>query len=167
MPFTPFHFGLSACLALPLNRYIDLPVFVLANVAIDIEPLVVMLFDFSYPLHGYAHTLLGATIIGIASGVIANYAKNPLTFVIKTMLRLPYSNSLKKYVFSGVLGTWLHILLDSTLYTDIKPFYPFSGNSLFGIVQSSTMYKYCAIAFIPAIVLYFLLVTIENKRKTL
>jgi hypothetical protein len=39
MPFTPCHFGPSACIALPLNRWIDLPVFLLANVAIDIEPL--------------------------------------------------------------------------------------------------------------------------------
>ena len=164
MPFTPFHFGVSACVALPLNRYIDLPVFVLANVAIDIEPLIVMIFDLAYPLHGYAHTLLGGTIIGVLCGVLANSAKSPLSFVIERMLRLSYSNSLKKYIFSGVSGTWFHIFLDSTLYTDIKPFYPFNSNPLFGIVQSDTVYKYCALAFIPAILLYFLLVKIENKK---
>jgi len=61
----------SACIALPLNRWIDLPVFLLANVAIDIEPLLVMTLNLSYPLHGYAHTLLGATLIGLGWGGIA------------------------------------------------------------------------------------------------
>ncbi len=39
MPFTPFHFGPSAVIALPLNRYIDIPTFLLANIAVDIEPI--------------------------------------------------------------------------------------------------------------------------------
>ncbi len=168
MPFTPFHFGPSCCIALPLNRYIDLPIFVFANVAIDIEPLIVMVFNLTYPLHGYAHTLLGATAIGILCGVLGNYAKNPLSFIMEKKLRLSYKNSFNKYVISGVLGTWLHVLLDSPLYTDIMPLYPFSRNNpLFGSIQSSAMYKYCALAYIPAVILYLLFVTIENKRKSL
>ena len=167
MPFTPFHFGPSACVALPLHRYIDLPVFVLVNVAIDIEPLIVMTFDLSYPLHGYAHTLLGGTIIGILCGILANYSKSYLRFVMEKILRLPYKNSLKKYILSGILGSWLHILIDSPLYTDIKPFYPFNGNPLFGVIQSDLMYRYCALAYIPAIVFYFLIITIVNRKKSL
>lgn len=166
MPFTPFHFGPSACISLPLNRYIDFPLFMLANVAIDFEPLVVMVFDLSYPLHGLAHTFVGATVVGLFCGVLANYAREPLTDLMKKILRLPYSSSLKKYVLSGIIGTWFHILLDSPLYTDIKPFYPFSNsNPLLGRIQSDTMYSYSAKAFIPAIALYLLAITIEYKKK--
>ena len=64
MPFTPFHFGPSATIAFPLRGKIDIPVFILANVAIGIEPLTVMILNLSYPLHGYAHSFLGG---GLAS----------------------------------------------------------------------------------------------------
>ena len=44
MPFTPYHFGPHGCVGLVLKRYLDLPVFMLANVAVDLEPLAVMVF---------------------------------------------------------------------------------------------------------------------------
>ena len=164
--FTPFHFGPSACISLPLNRYIDFPIFILANVAIDIEPLMVMLFDLSYPLHGLAHTLIGATTIGLSGGILTHYAREPLANLMKTILRLPYNSSIIKYAISGILGTWFHILLDSQLYSDIKPFYPFSNsNPLLGTIQSETMYNYCALAFIPAISIYLILRFIEYKTN--
>ncbi len=166
MPFTPFHFGPSACISLPLNRYIDFPVFVLANVAIDIEPLTVMIFDLSYPLHGLAHTFLGATIVGICLAIIAHNARGTLTGIMKKILRLPYSPCCKKYVFSGILGSWFHILLDSPLYTDIKPFHPFSNsNPLLETIETNTLYNYCAMSFLPAFALYLTTVFIEYKKK--
>ena len=166
MPLTPFHFGPSACIALPLKRYIDVPVFILANVAIDIEPLIVMNFHLSYPLHGMAHTFAGAAVIGICLGLIANWNKTHIQRLMEKMLRLQYAASLKKYILSGILGCWLHVLLDSPLYTDIKPFSPFSDlNPLFGAVQGSMVYKVCAYAFIPAIFFYILFVIWESKRS--
>ena len=71
MPFTPFHFGPSALIGLPLKRWIDIPVFVLANVVIDFEPLAVMVFQPDYPLHGYFHTLLIGGILGLIWGLAA------------------------------------------------------------------------------------------------
>jgi membrane-bound metal-dependent hydrolase YbcI (DUF457 family) len=166
MPFTPFHFGPSAFISLALMRYIDLPVFILANVAIDIEPLIVMVFKLSYPLHGMAHTFLSATIIGIFCGAIFHYFRKPISYTMTRIVRLPYSTSFKKYAVSGVLGAWFHILLDSPLYYDIKPFYPLSDkNPLLGLVPSEVMYKFCALTFIPAIMLYLLLITIEYKKQ--
>ncbi len=167
MPFTPFHFGPSACIALPLKRYIDFPTFMLANVTIDIEPLLVMVFDLSYPLHGFAHSFVGAAIVGIGLGVVANLAKGFIHRIMKNMLGLEYSSSIKQYLLSGMLGCEFHVLLDSPLYTDIKPFLPFSSiNPFMGLIQDSFMYKMCAYAFIPAIVIYILILIMEsNKRK--
>ena len=76
MPFTPFHFGPSASVAFPLKKYIDIPVFVLANVVIDLEPLTVMVFNLSYPVHGFFHTLLGGIFIGTLWGLVAYSMKN-------------------------------------------------------------------------------------------
>ena len=52
------------------KRTIDIPSFIFANVAVDIEPLIVINFGLKYPLHGYAHTLGGALIIGSDLGMI-------------------------------------------------------------------------------------------------
>jgi hypothetical protein len=45
-----FFFCPHACVALPLRRWIDVPVFIGANVVIDIEPLLVRLFRLNIPL---------------------------------------------------------------------------------------------------------------------
>ena len=37
MPFTPFHFGPHGCVGLPISKKINVLVFVLANVVVDIE----------------------------------------------------------------------------------------------------------------------------------
>jgi hypothetical protein len=56
MPFTPYHFGPHPCVALPLNRYIDIAVFIGANIMIELEPILVLTFKPNYPLQGYCHT---------------------------------------------------------------------------------------------------------------
>ena len=71
MPFTPYHFGPAAVVSLPLKKKIDIPVFILVNVVIDIEPLIVLIFKPEYPVHGYAHTLLFSLIIGTVFGFVA------------------------------------------------------------------------------------------------
>ncbi|MCK5707530.1 MAG: hydrolase [Candidatus Aureabacteria bacterium] len=162
MPFTPYHFGAHACIALPLRKRINILVFVLANVVIDIEPLSVMVFNLSYPLHGYAHTFLGAVIIGGIWGGIAYQFKKIFITLLK-ILKLPYEFTIKQYVFSGVFGSLLHVLFDAPLYTDIQPFYPIKANPLYGLISNPVMYKICFLLFIPAIILYSYTI-IRNKN---
>ena len=89
MPFTPYHFGAHACAALPINKNINILVFILANVVIDIEPLLVMLYNLDYPLHGYAHTFIGAAIVGSIWGVTA-YSCTILFEKGLKLLKLPH-----------------------------------------------------------------------------
>ena len=42
MPFTPLHLGPALFFGMVLLRYIDLPTFLVANVIVDIEPLVIL-----------------------------------------------------------------------------------------------------------------------------
>ncbi len=162
MPFTPFHFGAHACVALPFNKKINILVFLLANVIIDIEPLVVILFDLSYPLHGYAHTLLGAAIIGCIWGLIAYAGKKVFERILK-FLKLPHKFHLEQYIYSGISGALLHVLFDAPLYHDIRPFYPLKINTLYGLAGNSTMYKVCTFLFIPALLIYCC-VLIKNRK---
>ena len=153
MPFTPFHFGPSSCIALPLDRYIDVPTFVFANVVVDIEPLAVMVFGLNYPLHGYCHTFLIGILVGIFWASIS-YSFRGIFRTMMGFLRLSYTDSFGKLLLSAVLGIWFHVALDSFLYSDIKPLYPLEVNPIYGLVTQSTLYLICAISFIPALVIY-------------
>ncbi|MBI4844918.1 MAG: hydrolase [Candidatus Omnitrophica bacterium] len=166
MPFTPFHFGAHACVALPLNKKTgNILVFLLTNVIIDIEPLLVIIFNFSYPLHGYAHTFIGASILGGIWGIIAYQFKTIFEKILK-ILKLPPIFSMKQYIISGILGALLHVLFDTPLYTDIKPFFPLAINPFYGLISHPSMYKICSLLFIPAMILYFWVVNRYRKIKT-
>lgn len=153
MPITPLHFGPGAVVALIFRRAIDLPVFILANVVVDIEPLMVMIFQYNYPLHGYAHTFLFGGTLGILWALAAFGMRD---FLKKAMnvFALPYKARLGRMLLSGVLGIWFHVLLDSPLYADIRPFYPSDANPLYGLLGDAAVYKFCMLCFIPAIGLY-------------
>ena len=164
MPFTPFHFGPHACVSLPFYRYLDIPIFLGANVAIDIEPLLVMTFNLDYPLHGYCHTLL----IGGLVGLLFATAAYPLRRLIRramSLLRLPYAPTYTKMALSGVLGAWLHVLFDAPLYYDIRPFYPLQANPLYQVVSLSTVYTICAACSVPALLLYVYIAFIAKRTK--
>ena len=167
MPFTPYHFGPSACIALPLRKYIDIPVFILANVAVDLEPLAVILFDLNYPLHGYFHTFLVGTVVALVWGLIAYWGKSILQRLMK-LFHLSYETNFRKMLLSAILGIWFHILLDGQLYTDIQPFWALKANPLYGLLSYNTVYLICKISFLPAIVLYIIAVASyvrKNKGK--
>lgn len=153
MPFTPYHFGPAACIGLPLNRYIDIPVFVLANVVIDLEPLAVMVFDLNYPLHGYFHTFLIGGLVGLLWGLAACPAR-PLFKWGMNLLRLPYQSGPAKMILSGLFGAALHVLFDAILYANMNPFWPIPSNPILRLVSRLTIYSICEISFLAAIVIY-------------
>ena len=163
MPFTPYHFGPHGYVGLVFKRYLDLPVFVLANVAVDLEPLAVMVFGLSSRVHGYCHTFLFGTIVGIVWALVA-YPFRDVIKVIMNAFRLRYSTTLVKMIVSGILGVWLHVLFDAPLYPDIRPFFPWDENPLYGIVSMFAVCRFCAICFVPAVILYVFLV--RNYRTT-
>lgn len=167
MPFTPYHFGPSGCITLPLRKYIDVPVFVLVNVVIDLEPGIVLAFDLNYPLHGYCHTFLFGTVIGLVWALAAYLARNSLKRLMK-FVGLPYQTSIGKMIVSGLLGIWFHILIDSFSWTDIRPFWPSNANPLINLATLNTVRLLCAISFIPAVALYVIAIRShfrKNNRK--
>lgn len=167
MPFTPFHFGPHACIALPLQRFIDVPIFISANIAIDIEPLLVMVNGFDHPLHGYCHTFLFGSLVGLLLGLVA-FRFRELIRKAMTLLRLPYSTNLLKMAVSGIIGAWMHILFDMPLYHDIKPFYPLSAaNPLYAIVSEGSVYGTCALFFLPALMIYLYMILRQPVIKSL
>ena len=164
MPFTPFHFGPHACVSLPLYRRLDIPIFLGANVAIDIEPLLVMTRNLNYPLHGYCHTLLIGGFVGLLLATAA-YPLRHLIGKVMNLLRLPYAPTFAKMALSGVLGAWLHVLFDAPVYTDIRPFYPSQANPLYGCLSIDAVYGICAASFVPALIIYILVAFVAKRTN--
>lgn len=154
MPFTPYHFGPCAAIALPLRHRVDLPAFLLSNIVIDLEPLGIMLFNLNLPLHGFVHSFLVSTVAGGLWGALAWRWRG---FFGKAMAaaRLSYEPTPRRTALSALAGSWFHVITDAPLYLDLRPFLPANGNPFFGSVAEPTMYALCAVAFVPAFVIYF------------
>ena len=108
MPFTPYHFGPSGFLGLVFKKWIDLPVFVLANVVVDVEVLIIKAFRLGWPIHRYAHTLLIGAAVGALWGIIA-YPLRPMFKKMMQLFCLPYKSTLMMMVISGILGVCIRL----------------------------------------------------------
>ena len=165
MPFTPYHFGPSGLVGLVFRRWIDVPVFVLANVAIDFEPGIVLTFRLNYPVHGYAHTLLFGGLAGLVWGLVAFGLKDVFKPVMR-LLRLWYEPSLRTMLLSGLLGVWFHILLDSLVWSDVRPLWPSNLNPLFGLMKLQTLEYICLFCFVAAFILYGVILLAGRVRAS-
>ncbi len=138
MPFTPFHFGPALFFGTVLR--INIPTILIASVVLDAEPLLVLIFNLNMPLHGFFHTFLGSSFI---AAVLSVFMKNLLK-----------NEKASKIAASSFLGVYLHIIFDSPLYMDIKPFYPLNSNPFYGIASMSSIYILCVLFFAAGVLLY-------------
>ena len=172
MPFTPFHLGPALCLGIPMRKYIHAPTFILASVLLDIEPLFVLVMGLNYPLHGYLHTFIAAIVMGVVFGFAMFFLERTMHPLYKA-LSLEQEATFEKthFMIAGVLGTMLHVLFDSPLYWDIRPFYPLTANPLYGSVSSLEIYLLSVWMGVLGMVFYFLLLfsrahkRLQNKTK--
>lgn len=165
MPFTPYHFGPSAFFGLTLRKWFDIPVFVLANIIVDIEVLVIRLLGLGWPFHRYTHTLLLGAIAGAIWGIAA-YPLRHFFEKIMRMLRIPYQTSLWKMVVSGVLGVWLHVVIDAIYHPDVRIFWPSKARPLYGLIGQKQVKIACIGFLVAAAVVYaFTVVSYLKKKK--
>lgn len=167
MPFTPYHLGPALGLGLPLRKYMHLPTFILANVIVDVEPFLVFVYGLRYPLHGYLHTFFLAFFVGLAIGYTMFLLERLLHPIYKVFLLEPDDRlRLRSFMVAGVLGTMLHVLLDSPLYDDIHPFYPLTINPLYNPTLSAEVYGICVWMGIFGIIYYAgLLIFLAYKKR--
>ena len=155
MPFTPFHWGPALLFGLVFLGYLDLPTLLLSSVIVDVEPLLFLTLNLQYPLHGYLHTFLGGTILAFVLALAMSRVRGSLE-PLMSFLKLPQKTSFKRVVSASLFGIYLHILLDSPLYSDIRPFYPLELNPLLGrgMFGGFDIYTFCVLSFIGAAVVY-------------
>ncbi len=163
MPCTPYHFGPSGFVALILRKYIDVPVFILANVIVDIE---VLLYD-HWPIHRYVHTLLIGALAGILWGLAAYPFRN-LFKKIMQVFHVPYKTGFWKMLISGVLGVWFHVLIDAVYHWDVNIFWPSKVKPLYNLLTKQQVKIMCLTFFIWAFISYIFAVKsyLQQKNKS-
>jgi membrane-bound metal-dependent hydrolase YbcI (DUF457 family) len=161
MPYTPYHFGPSGFVGLLFRKWLDIPVFLLVNVIVDTE---VLYWD-RWPYHRYFHTLLIGTAVGLLWGVAAYPFRNLFKKIMR-FFRLTYQTSFLKMLISGVLGAWLHILIDAVYHWDVRLFWPSNAKPLFALMSQRQVEAVCLACFVPAFIVYAIAVlsSIQKDR---
>lgn len=106
MPFTPFHLGAGTLLKALQPRRLSWVMFAVSQVAMDLEPLYRLLRG-DLEVHGFSHTALGATVVGLACLPLRVFADRfvPITWPAAAV---------------GVAtGVYSHLLLDGFLHGDM------------------------------------------------
>jgi hypothetical protein len=180
MPFTPYHFGPSGFVGLLFKRRLDLPTFLLTNVAIDFEVLFQIthltgtpLTHWNFPHQVFHfHTLLIGGLVGVVLG-LALFPFRGIFEWFMEKLRLPYKPTAFKMVFSGLLGVWFHVLIDGAYHWDVQMFWPNKHlRPLWNLLHrpeiiTQTQIKYICLAFAAAAVcLYIFLLAKTLKKKS-
>ena len=154
MPFTPFHMGPGLLVKALLQGSFSLMVFGWAQIIMDIQPLVVLLTGEGH-LHGFSHTYIGATLIGIGSALTGKYAAEFGLRFIGQARYLPISWPVA--IISAFIGSFSHVLLDSVMHADVEPFAPFMLNNPFlGFLSIEALHKFCLYSGLLGVGLYFI-----------
>jgi membrane-bound metal-dependent hydrolase YbcI (DUF457 family) len=155
MPFTPYHLGPALLFGLLFLSFIDFPTFLVANVIVDIEPFLVLTLNLNYPLHGFFHSFLGGTLVAVLLALMMRQIRDRLSPLL-SFFKLEQKTSFMRILVAAFSGVYIHILLDSLIYTDIQPFYPSTYNPLLttGILAGLDPYIFCIWSFFGAIIVY-------------
>jgi hypothetical protein len=146
MPATPFHLGPGLLVKAAAPQQFSMAAYSLAQVVIDIESGFFQLRR-DYPVHREMHTFVIGGLIGLLSALIVSrvgvWLARPRD-VVGEALAAEYR--LWVAVPSGIFGGLLHVLIDGVMYTDVRPFLPFSvANPLYGLVTVRVVYMFCVL----------------------
>lgn len=178
MPFTSYHFAFGLLVGLPIKRWIHLPtLLIVTTIIVDMEPIMVMLGVIEGRVHGYLHTLLLGVFMGSIAGSAMYFLERRVGF-LRTLYRSLYlsheSEGLLSHILAGILGWLLHIILDSLIYSDIRPLEPFITGynplNISHIIPLPMLYlSYDVILFagLSLYILYFLRSSIAEDGFTL
>jgi len=147
-----------------LQGSFSLMVFGWAQIVMDIQPLIVMITG-EGQLHGFSHTYIGATLLGIFSAFSGKYLSEFGLLIIGISKR---SNPIKiawwVVFLSAFIGTFSHVLLDSIMHADVEPFFPLTQkNQLWAVLNIEQIHKLCLYTGLIGTGVYYLVQLINKK----
>lgn len=141
MPFTPLHMGPGIAVKAVMQRKFSLMVFGWSQIVIDLQPLFAMVTG-KGELHGFSHTYVGATLIGIFCALSGKGLGELGLRIIGASSHLPVSWRVS--FISACIGTYSHVAIDSIMHADMQPLAPFSQKSiLHGIISMQALHIWC------------------------
>ena len=150
MPFTPFHFGPGAALVAVAPRHVSFLAFCAVNGLIDLETLYNLQRQ-AYPVHGFFHTCIGASIVA-AAAVIAFLVARRLGDVLPNLYGWKELTVIQVCV-GAVAAACSHVVLDGIMHPDVAPFAPFSReNRLLDAVSLDALHGFCIVTGAAAVV---------------
>lgn len=154
MPFTPFHMGPAIVIKAAAGERFSLAVFGVAQIAIDIEPLIRLIRNDDIT-HGFMHTYIGGLAVGLAVAVLAKPICPPLIKIGNAVaslfglawLKEPSPISWPVVFSSALIGTISHVFLDSMMHADTHPLAPFSSDqTMLDAMSRDNIYLMCMVA---------------------
>lgn len=167
MPFTPYHFGPSGFVSLFFYRWINVPMFLFANVIIDVE---VLFADGMFPHRNWHfHSLIGSALICALTAAVM-YSIKPIRLIIKkiTAVFLPGCKpNLLSFITAAVLGGWAHVLIDAIYHYDVQLFWPWMKNSrpLWRLMTQQQVKTYCLAFWALTVILYIAILLFSYRQK--
>lgn len=172
MPVTPYHIGPNGLVGIIFRKWLDLPVIILANVIIDVEVLfhiektsgVLTHWNMPHQVFHF-HTLLIGGIVGAIFGA-ALYPARGLFAKLMGVFKIPYKPTLLKMSLTGLIGAWLHVIVDSVYHWDVQMFWPNTKyKPLWNILSKNEVKTICLATFFVTFAVYVLQLAITLKRK--
>lgn len=165
MPLTPFHIGPTGILGLIFKKYFDIFSLVISSVIVDLEPIIVIVFNLKYPIHGFFHSFVGGSIILIILSILIYLNRKKVEkFLLKFKIKENFG--FRKIFISSLIGIYSHIILDSFLYQDIKPFYPSSYNPFLNLFSFLEIYFITGISLLLFLLFYIIYFISKNNFNT-
>lgn len=132
MPLTPFHLGPGLLVGVIGSRFFNLWAILLGSVAMDIEPLSLLIINpcYSCPHHGILHSILGAILGSLIISVLFWVFRERLKR-ISLRFKIQQSFSFSTLFFSSLIAWLLHIFFDNLTHNDVFLFWPSKYKPLF------------------------------------
>ena len=152
MPITPLHFGPAAAAKAVTPKYFSFAVFGFTQLVIDMEPAYYMAQGL-WPIHRFFHTYLGVTLVALFAVVVGKpisellirWWNRRLSSRQRDWLGIQEGIPMTAAVSGALFGAYSHVLLDSVMHTDLRPFAPWSNsNGLLHLISNGQLNLLCA-----------------------
>ena len=143
MPLTPYHMGPGILAKALLRGSFSLVVYGWTQIIMDVQPLIA---DVTHegPYHGFTHTYVGATLLGAGAAVTGKYIVDAGSYLLPHSWRPRERTRWRVAFLSAFIGSYGHVVLDSFVPTDVRPWWPLSAsNQLFGLVPEGPLLAFC------------------------
>jgi len=125
-----------------------------------------MLLDLNCPLHGFLHSFLGGTLMAIALTVVMAGVRERFNHIL-SIFKIEQETTTRKILAASLLGIYIHILLDSRMHPDVKPFYPLDINPFLSrsMLAGLEVHMLCIWMFIGGLITYTVMLILKARSR--